>query len=81
MNIDWQVPRVGVRVGMIAVVVVVFDCCRHRVTTPVTVVRGVGYIMSPRNFPSSSACRLQSAAVAATTAEVVVHLCRWVSRA
>lgn len=81
MNIDWQVPRVGVRVGMIAVVVVVFDCYRHRVTTTVTVVRGVGNIMSPRNFPSSSECRLQSAAVAATSAEVVVHLCRWVSRA
>ncbi|CAH1713546.1 unnamed protein product [Aphis gossypii] len=77
MNIDWQVPRVGVRVRMIAVVVVVFECCCHRVTTPVTVVRGVGNIMSPRNFPSSSACRLQSAA---KTAEVVVHLCRWVRR-
>lgn len=81
MNIDWQVPRVGVRVGKIAVVVVVFDCCRHQVTTPVTVVRGVGNIMSPRNFPSSPACRLQSSAVAAKTAEDVVHLCRWVSRA
>jgi len=82
MNIDWQVPRVRVWVGMIAVVVVVvYDCCRHRVTTPVTVVRGVVNIMSPRNFPSSSACRLHSAAVAATTAEVVVYLCRSVSRA
>jgi hypothetical protein len=80
MNIDWQVPRLGVRVGMIAVVVVVFDYCRHRITIPVTAVHGVGNIMSPRNFSSSSACRLSAAAIAAATAEVIVRLRRGVSR-
>lgn len=77
MNIDWQVPCMGARGGVTAVVVVVFCCLRHRrVTTPVTVVRGVGSIMSPRNFPSSSpACRLSAAA-----AGVFVCLRRGVSR-
>jgi len=81
MNIDWQVPCVGARGGVSAiVVVVVFGCRLHRVTTPVTVVRGVGSIMSPRNFPSSSsACRL-SAAAAAADAGFVIRLRRGVSR-
>lgn len=82
MNIDWQVPRVGARGGVtVRVVVVVFCCCsRHRVTTPVTVVRGVGSIMSPRNFPSSSsACRL-SVVVVAAAGVVVVRLRHGVSR-
>jgi len=83
MNIDWQVPRVGARGGVTARVVVVFCCCsRHRVTTPVTVVRGVGSIMSPRNFPSSSsACRLSAVvAKAAAVGVVVVRLRHGVSR-
>lgn len=79
MNIDWQVLCVGARGGVTAVVVVIFGCHSHRVTTPVTVVRGVGSIMSPRNFPSSSsACRLSAVVVAA--AGVVVRLRRRVSR-
>jgi len=81
MNIDWQVPCVGARGSMSAIVVVVFGCRRHRVTTPVTVIRGVGSIMSPRNFPSSSsACRLSAVVVvAAADAGVVVRLLRGVS--
>lgn len=71
----------GARGGVSAIVVVVFGCRRHLVTTPVTVVRGVGSIMSPRNFPSSSsACRLSAVVVAAADAGVAVRLRRGVSR-